>query len=840
MANDEKESPEKGSPLAGPALVTIHVASPRGPFAREGARLPIAHTHLSVVNTGKVPVELTGLTLDLLQQSKTGTRVESSLTVGAAPQNLAPGESAEVKISGSIPATPGVYTSTLRIAPAQGAPLAIRVEFRVAARAFWGVACMVLGLSLVALINVLDSESGIKGKLHDALLARETERERQQQTPPPHSLAARADNIDREFDAAITSLQRPRQLSFIDHRKADAQAHMTAAEALTVDLLKTLSNKPRGAIEVADLAQEWKALSDHFSALSRLFVVPPTQGASLAQRLGAFDAWAAQRLLQPDIAFFTDELTKDTAHVELLYAAGRGHDAAEAATIVRRRMQRAADAVNTQAQTVRRFVQQSANDLTTDLRIRQRVGTWGVGPGDSAALLKSLDDATALLAAPFNWATRRDVALRIRQARSALLNVVASATLQAARLAAAQAEQSYSMDAVQAVADEGAKLKRGADGKISDPADKTAWLRRLASAWRSRLATLPDPNPPALRAEFDAFEAAIAANNLDAVSAHLSAMFKQMAQYSGARAVAAVQKTTASACLYFRDDIMVDQVAAQQTMGHLDGNSALPKKWERELDGLRRKTNATADTVELMPPDCLRVMVDLSAQAAQLGNDIDSAVWSASVLPDAAKQQLAADFANTLSPQALATFLSDVRPLVVKVTTAVEERYVGRQIEFQVDNLALDWGRDVGVLIDFGDGQSTRTTADELRRSNSVLHAFAGVQRFDIVARASETSGAGAAAAARRTLGLSQSAPLWIGSSPISAARQLSETFFNARFGLALLVAGLLYFWRFHAKKVVFGANAFDYAEAFALGFAVSLAINSLPEKLAKWVEVAG
>lgn len=120
MANDEKESSENGSPLAGPALVTIHVASPRGPVAREGARLPIAHTHLSVINTGKVPVDLTGLTLDLLQQSKTGTRVESSLTVGAAPQNLAPGESAGVKISGSIPATPGVYTSTLRIAPAQG------------------------------------------------------------------------------------------------------------------------------------------------------------------------------------------------------------------------------------------------------------------------------------------------------------------------------------------------------------------------------------------------------------------------------------------------------------------------------------------------------------------------------------------------------------------------------------------------------------------------------------------------------------------------------------------------------------------------------------------------
>ena len=61
---------------------------------------------------------------------------------------------------------------------------------------------------------------------------------------------------------------------------------------------------------------------------------------------------------------------------------------------------------------------------------------------------------------------------------------------------------------------------------------------------------------------------------------------------------------------------------------------------------------------------------------------------------------------------------------------------------------------------------------------------------------------------------------------------------FYARFGLARLVAGLLCFWRLHAKKVVFGANAFDYAEAFALGFAVSLAINSVPEKVAKLVEL--
>lgn len=143
-------------------------------------------------------------------------------------------------------------------------------------------------------------------------------------------------------------------------------------------------------------------------------------------------------------------------------------------------------------------------------------------------------------------------------------------------------------------------------------------------------------------------------------------------------------------------------------------------------------------------------------------------------------------------------------------------------------------------MIDFGDSQSARVTAEELRRNKSVRHAFSEARRFTIVAKATEAPAAGATLAVQRTLGASQNESLSILRSPISAARELSETFFNARFGLALLVAGLLYFWRFQAKKVVFGAAAFDYAEAFALGFAVSLAINHLPEKLAKLYEFGG
>jgi hypothetical protein len=89
-------------------------------------------------------------------------------------------------------------------------------------------------------------------------------------------------------------------------------------------------------------------------------------------------------------------------------------------------------------------------------------------------------------------------------------------------------------------------------------------------------------------------------------------------------------------------------------------------------------------------------------------------------------------------------------------------------------------------------------------------------------------------------LGEANAQQVSVSPSPISKARQLADTFFNARFGLALLIAGLLYFWRYYATKSVFGANALDYAQAFALGFAVSLAVNDLPQKIAEFISTKG
>lgn len=118
------------------------------------------------------------------------------------------------------------------------------------------------------------------------------------------------------------------------------------------------------------------------------------------------------------------------------------------------------------------------------------------------------------------------------------------------------------------------------------------------------------------------------------------------------------------------------------------------QKWEGELDRLRLKTYAMPDVAEKMPPDCLGVMSGLFENAYQLSNEVDSAMWSATVLPDVTKHELAIDFATSLTPDTLRDLISDVRPFLIEVTTPQDELYVGRQIEFRIANIAgLGTGR---------------------------------------------------------------------------------------------------------------------------------------------------
>jgi hypothetical protein len=58
----------------------------------------------------------------------------------------------------------------------------------------------------------------------------------------------------------------------------------------------------------------------------------------------------------------------------------------------------------------------------------------------------------------------------------------------------------------------------------------------------------------------------------------------------------------------------------------------------------------------------------------------------------------------------------------------------------------------------------------------------------------------------------------------------------TTQFGLALLIASVVYFWRYHSGSRVFGMRSFDYVETFALGFAAYYAVAGLPKTLVELV----
>ena len=832
----DSAKPPEPSPLAGPATVTIRVASPRGPFAREGASIPLPPTQIRIANVGAVALTIAPLMFEPLHWAESGSAADANLAANVAQRELQPGESTLLTISGRVPAEPAAYASTLRVAAQDGARLPIRIEFRVAAGAAWGFGCMVLGLLAVGSLSLLDGESGIRGKLRHALIERQDAHEFLQRTPPPQSRTALVAGMNREFDAAIESLQKPRAFSFVDQRGPDAQQHLDSAKAISGKLHDALDAKPRGAIEVGDLDGEWKILRQNFADTASRFLLQPQPGMALAQRLGAYDAWVAQRLLALPLRQYTAEFDYQVNRVDLLYASERGAMAASEAVAVRRWMQRAADVVKEQAKLANYYVQLSRNNIDTAERVRRRAESAGVSPDRRGSILRMLDEASAALTEPFDWPMRRTVSERIQSARTEALRAETEAVLAAALAARAQEEKDDSLAPIEAVVAEGAKLKRGADGKI-DPAEKTKWLQRTVAAWRTRVATFPEPPPATMNAELDALAAAVDAGDLNAVATRSRVMFDQWAAYTTARAQAMMLKTTAPFCLRLRDDTLVDLQASQESMRRLEAHANLAK-WEGQLDQLGMQARATPDVAENMPLNCLTQMVDLSGRAFNLSNEIDSALWDATVLPDATKRQLALDLRGSLTPETLRNLLSDSRVLQIEVATPADERYVGREIEFRVANLDPIWGPGVTLAMDFGDGQVKSATAEDLRKNKWFTHAYAGANSAATpTVVAAEAFQPGTITPVGKMLGKGEASAMSISPSPISLARLVADWLFNVRFGLALLIAGLLYFWRYFSMRQVFGANRFDYAQAFALGFAVSFAVDQLPKGLADFIK---
>jgi hypothetical protein len=212
-------------------------------------------------------------------------------------------------------------------------------------------------------------------------------------------------------------------------------------------------------------------------------------------------------------------------------------------------------------------------------------------------------------------------------------------------------------------------------------------------------------------------------------------------------------------------------------------------------DGCLARFDASPDLVESMTPDCVNVFVNLSGRAYRLRNEVDSTMWSATALPETTKRELATEFGSVLTPEALANMTRDTRSLSVTVLTPEAERYAELEIEFNIGNLGPNWGSSVMLTIDFGDGQQMSVNAEALPKK-PLVHNYKSDKPAKVVVTAAEFPSSSAQESASKALGVGRQ-EVSSSYSPVSFSRKLADYLFNARFGLALLLDSLPYFWRY-------------------------------------------
>jgi len=822
MGDAASHTDPPSSALVGPASVVVSIVSPHGPFARAADRLAPKTTSIEIANHGQGDAVFISARLDPMHVSETGERASCDLAARVDPE-LASGCCATVEITCAAPARPGSYATTLRLNSKDGAALAVPVEYRVIAHAAWGFALVLLGLLCVGLLAALDAEGGVKGTLRAISFARQNLEESFGEARTPESLEPQLEAARKAYDSAMTILRKPRKFSFFDRRIADAGEYVDEAERRVAVLRKDIGEKPAGALEVADLESQWKRLDDDLSTLSRRFATQRPTGVSFADRLAAFDAWAAGRLLSPAIERVRSELSLHVVETRLTLGAGRDEEAALQARAVRRWMRRATRGVETVADSLAFFARQSVNDVVTEARLRRRIADDVLSSGRRAEMQKALDALPEVLGEPFTWEERRLLAARLAGLETKMLEAARDATLSAVKTVREQSARAVSTSRIEEVIAEGQTLK-GPDGKIP-PDRKAAYIARFVTAWRARLASAPNRDPPALVAEVDAIETANRSGDVEAVRAGSKRLFDGWGAYGAAYMTATSLRATAPFCVRLRDDIEARLVAAEQELRRAGSASKL-RRWEAEHDLLRMKLGMFPHKADGMPTDCLAKLLELDTRVRTTRDEILADMWSRVTLTEEIKHDLAENPAFGPAFDSLRSSTEGARKLTIAIEPPKEERVASRRLDFSIGNLDPQWGPGVGVVVDFGDGSKPAVTDAEALRAARISHTYEDPGAFPFVVKATEAGGAQRVGEGGERIVVAEA--------PAPLARRIADELLDLRLMLALALASVLYFWRYYAQKAVFGASAFDYAQAFALGFAVSLAMSNLPQQIAQ------
>jgi hypothetical protein len=820
--------------LTGPTAVTITATLPPLPGPAGPVLKPPS---IVVVNTGDSAIVISRIDCDPVRDTSSGSAMDAKLTATAETTNLASGQSTAITLSGNIPRRAGAYDCNLRIQSAPGLPLVLPVTIRLAASPFWGILCMLLGLSFVAVTNLLTGESDVHTQLMEVIQFRQDANEWMDRNLLPASQTANRDAFDRDVQRALILLNGPRPLSIVDWRIPMAQQRQHAAEDTLKTIKEAAKDLPPGAAEVSELERQWKDFQTHVqAALNRNETMPGQTGSNLPARLAAFLTGFKTRYL--DLVAQAEEavLSTQVALVDLTQSAGQSVQARQQAIEVRRWLERAAGEIDQRLRMVANYEQTAGLLLGEDISIRDRLADPALTDDQRREIAGALDQATSGISAT---TTEKDLAKAYEQVLNAgihLLRLRTDATLANLKAAVQSGDADTGSEPVEQATSEDPP-KPG-----DPPSAKIAFARRVLAAWNPLLAEADPDTRADLQARITAIEAALDRGELKATVPLYKGLVEIWTDYGLKRIRAAALAATADYCRHEGEDLRRTLTRIEATLQLVRGNPSLPA-WEATVDRIRVQALAIP-TEDCMARDIRRKpntfemdtlpgspLVRLQTEAIGLSRTVFAArlVDAPIGTPDklgaaqASGVQEAIDLARAL--------VGGQRELRLLLLTPQSDWYVGRPIQLQVEGIASNWGAGVQVGVDFG-GQ----TPPELKTAEDALkQPFTHTYNVPLTAHARVSAASGFRAGALDVTG----EPMGIGAadfeiavSPVSIARRLADEFLSIRFALALLIALLVYFWQFWSKEKTFGSVSLDYVKAFVLGVAAEAAVVKLPETL--------
>ncbi len=524
------------------------------------------------------------------------------------------------------------------------------------------------------------------------------------------------------------------------------------------------------------------------------------------------------------------DLAVQMQRVALAEAAGQGAQAQALAVATRSWMRRAAAELRERVRLVARYQLSADQMVATDLWIRAQAGRPDLSTEALAPALAKLDQARAMVGPDAMLEAIRDAHALIDRADTDLARASSEALKRRVDAALAAENEATGLGEVQTVMDGlTASLAQTPHPSL---AQKKAGLATLFAAWHARLAAQPsqaDVTDVAgrLAATEQAVAAAETTEALKEATSSYRALMDAWLAYGKQRQGRALAAVMGPYCREIRQRTMRDLTRTEETIKLMNPTPGVAG-WAAALDATRHRLDAVAVNQDDVGADCLDRLVAIGGRANQVSREVFAATLAETDLP-AQSRLNAAEHSGVEQAIALAQRLKDgPRPLSVDIRTPQADRVVDRSIGFALPDLPAAWGPGVAVAVDFGDhSPRLRASAEAIKQGLRIEHSYNSPQTATVTAMATEVGhDAGAALGTGATR-------LFVAPSPITAARALSDAFLNARFALALLIAGVIYYWRFHNSKKVFGAKAFDYAEAFLLGFVVNAAVVDLPARLA-------